>query len=107
MFERSTGIAVSIEERSTNMASVFKRVQKIATHQLGVEEDKVVPTASFVDDLNADSLDLVELIRGMEEEFGSDLKRLGQEFEIPDEDAEKIVTVGDAIEYLKDKGDED
>jgi acyl carrier protein len=71
--------------------------------QLGVEEDQVVPSASFVDDLNADSLDLVELIMSLEEEFSKD----GKPLEITDEDAEKIVTVQDAIDYLKDLGIED
>jgi acyl carrier protein len=71
--------------------------------QLGVEESQVVPNASFVDDLNADSLDLVELIMSMEEEFSKD----GQALEISDEDAEKIATVQDAIDYLKDLGIED
>ncbi len=85
------------------MATVFERVRKIIVDQLGVEESQVVPNASFVDDLNADSLDLVELIMSMEEEFSKD----GQALEISDEDAEKIVTVQDAIDYLKDLGIED
>ena len=85
------------------MATVFERVRKIIVEQLGVEEDQVVPNASFVDDLNADSLDLVELIMSMEEEFSKD----GNALEISDEDAEKIVTVQDAIDYLKDLGIED
>ncbi len=85
------------------MATVFERVRKLIVEQLGVEEDQVVPTASFVDDLNADSLDLVELIMSMEEEFSKD----GQTLEISDEDAEKIVTVQDAVDYLKDLGIED
>ena len=76
------------------MATVFERVRKIIVEQLGVEEDEVTPTASFVDDLNADSLDLVELIMSMEEEF---------DVEIPDQDAEKIATVGDAVAYIEDK----
>lgn len=67
------------------------RLRKIVVEQLGVEESKVVPSASFVEDLNADSLDLVELIMSLEEEFG---------IEIPDEDAEKIITFGDALNYL-------
>ena len=67
------------------------RVTKIVVDQLGVEESEVVPTASFVEDLNADSLDLVELIMSIEESFG---------IEISDEDAEKIVTVQDAIDYI-------
>jgi acyl carrier protein len=83
--------------------TVFERVRKIIVEQLGVEEDEVVPTASFVDDLNADSLDLVELIMTMEEEFGSD----DNPVEISDEDAEKIVTVQDAVDYIKDRGIDD
>jgi acyl carrier protein len=83
--------------------TVYERVRKIIVEQLGVEEDEVVPTASFVDDLNADSLDLVELIMTMEEEFGSD----DNPVEISDEDAEKIVTVQDAVDYIKDRGIDD
>ncbi len=85
------------------MATVFERVRKLIVEQLGVEEGQVVPSASFVDDLNADSLDLVELIMSMEEEFSKD----GATLEISDEDAEKIVTVQDAVDYLKDLGIED
>lgn len=70
--------------------SVEDKVKKIITEKLGVDLVEVVPEASFVDDLGADSLDLVELIMSMEEEFDID---------IPDEDAEKILTVKDAIEY--------
>jgi len=85
------------------VATVFERVRKIVVDQLGVDEAQVVPSASFVDDLNADSLDLVELIMSMEEEFSKD----GTALEISDEDAEKILTVQDAIDYLKDLGIED
>jgi len=85
------------------MPTVFDRIKKIVVDQLGVEEKEVVPTASFVDDLGADSLDLVELIMSLEEEFGSP----DQKVEIPDEDAEKIVTVQDAIDYLRDHGIKD
>ncbi len=85
------------------MATAFERLRKIIVDQLGVEEEQVVPNASFVDDLNADSLDLVELIMSMEEEFGKD----GKALEISYEDAEKIVTVQDAVDYLKDLGIED
>jgi len=85
------------------VATTFERVRKLNVEQLGVDEDQVVPSASFVDDLNADSLDLVELIMSMEEEFSKDAKSV----EISDEDAEKIVTVQDAIDYLKDHGIED
>jgi acyl carrier protein len=83
--------------------TVFERVRKIIVEQLGVDEEEVVPTASFVDDLNADSLDLVELIMTMEEEFGSE----DNPVEISDEDAEKIVTVQDAVDYIKDRGIDD
>ncbi|MFL2635763.1 MAG: acyl carrier protein [Tepidiformaceae bacterium] len=84
------------------MPSTFERVCAIVVEQLGVEESEVSPSASFVDDLNADSLDLVELIMSLEEEFSGDT-----EIEISDEDAEKIVTVQDAIDYLQDHGIED
>ncbi len=74
-------------------ADVYDRMKKIIVEQLGVEETDVTPTASFVEDLNADSLDLVELIMSLEEEFN---------LEISDEDAEKIHTVGDALEYVQE-----
>ena len=85
------------------MATVFEKIRGLIVEQLGVEENQVVPSASFVDDLNADSLDLVELIMSMEEEFSKD----GTTLEISDEDAEKIMTVQDAVDYLKDLGIED
>ena len=82
------------------MATILERVGKIVVEQLGVEEKEVVPTANFVDDLGADSLDLVELIMALEEEFSTPARKI----EIPDEDAEKIVTVQDAVDYIKDLG---
>ena len=85
------------------MATIFERVKKIAVDQLGVEDNEVVPGASFVDDLGADSLDLVELIMSLEEEFSSPSNKV----EIPDEDAEKIGTIQDVISFLKDLGIED
>ena len=85
------------------MASVFERVRDLVTEQLGEEEDEVVLGASFIDDLNADSLDLVELIMSFEEEFSTDENSL----EISDEDAEKIRSVQDAVDFLKDAGVED
>ncbi len=85
------------------MATVFDRVKKIVVEQLGAEEKDVVATASFVDDLGADSLDLVEMIMAMEEEFSTP----AQKVEIPDEDAEKIATVQDAVDYIKDQGIQD
>lgn len=85
------------------MATVFDRLKKIIVDQLGVDDDQVTPGVSFVDDLNADSLDLVELIMAMEEEF-SDSDR---QIRIPDKDAEEIKTVQDAIDYMKELGIED
>jgi len=85
------------------VATVFERLKKIIIDQLGVEEEQVVPSASFVDDLNADSLDLVELVMAMEDEFSDDNRKI----QIPDEDAEKIITVQDAIDYIKELGIED
>jgi acyl carrier protein len=82
------------KEVGKSMAAVEDRIKKIIAEQLGVEEEDVVPEASFVDDLGADSLDTVELVMAFEEEF---------DIEIPDEDAEKILTVGRAIEYIKEK----
>ncbi len=84
------------------MASIFERVRAIVVEQLGVDEPAVLPAASFVDDLEADSLDLVELIMSLEEEFSGAVQ-----LEINDEDAEKIVTVQDAVDYLQDHGIED
>ncbi len=73
---------------------IFSKVKEIVVEQLGVDEEDVTPDASFIDDLGADSLDIVELIMAFEEEF---------DIEIPDEDAEKITTVGEAIEYIESK----
>ena len=85
------------------MATIFERIKKIVVEQLGVTDEEVVPSAGFVDDLGADSLDLVELIMSLEEEFSNPSRKI----EIPDEDAEKIVTIQDAIDYLIDLGVED
>ncbi len=85
------------------MPTVFERVKKIVVEQLGVEEEEVVPSANFVDDLGADSLDLVELVMSLEEQFSQE----GQKVEIPDEDAEKIATVQDAVDYIHDRGVKD
>lgn len=75
------------------MASVDERVKSIIVEQLGVEESQVTDSAKFVEDLGADSLDTVELVMALEEEFS---------IEIPDEDAEKIATVGDAVSYISE-----
>jgi acyl carrier protein len=85
------------------VATVLERVKKIVVEQLGVDEKDVVPTARFVDDLGADSLDLVELIMSLEEEFSNSTTKI----EIPDEDAEKIVTVQNAVDYITDLGVKD
>jgi len=82
------------------VATVFEKIKAIVVEQLGVEEKDVMPTASFVEDLGADSLDLVELIMSLEETFTTTERKV----EIPDEAAEKIVTIQDAIDYLKDQG---
>jgi len=82
------------------LATVLERVRKIIVEQLGVEENDVNPQTAFVEDLNADSLDLVELIMAMEEEFSKE----GKTMEISDEDAEKIVTVQDAVNYIIEQG---
>ena len=76
------------------MAVDFEKIKKIVVDQLGVDESEVTPMASFVDDLCADSLDTVELVMALEEEFG---------IEIPDEDAEKLLTVEDVIKYIEAK----
>lgn len=76
------------------MSDVAERVKKIVIEHLGVEEGKVTDTASFIDDLGADSLDTVELVMAFEEEFG---------IEIPDDAAEKILTVKDAIDFISSK----
>lgn len=85
------------------MATLFDRVKSIIVEQFGVEEAEVTMEASFADDLNADSLDLVELVMAFEEQFGNESNPL----EIPDEDAEKLLSVKDAVEYLKEHGFED
>ena len=72
---------------------VFDRVKEIIVEQLGVAENSVTAESSFIDDLGADSLDIVELVMALEEEF---------DIEIPDTDAEKVVTVGDVVEYIKE-----
>lgn len=76
------------------MSNAEEKVKKIICEQLGVNDDQVTPEAKFVEDLGADSLDTVELVMALEEEF---------ETEIPDEEAEKILTVGDAINYIRDR----
>jgi acyl carrier protein len=76
------------------LMAVEDKIKSIIAEQLGVKPEEVTPEASFIDDLGADSLDTVELIMALEEEFG---------IEIPDEDAEKMTTVGDAVKYINEK----
>lgn len=87
-----------IEYMSLQRNEIETRVKKIVVEQLGVKEDEVTVDASFVDDLGADSLDTVELVMALEEEF---------ETEIPDEDAEKIITIKDAVNYIVDRMEKD
>jgi acyl carrier protein len=82
------------EHRRNKLMPVAEKVKQIIVEQLGVDENQVEPSASFVDDLGADSLDIVELVMAFEEAFSLD---------IPDEDAEKIKTVKDAIDYIESK----
>ena len=85
------------------MATVYERLKKIIVKLLGVKEEEITPSSSFVDDLDADSLDLVELIMAIEEEFSTSSLKVA----IPDEVGDKIVTVQDAIDYLKGLGIKD
>jgi acyl carrier protein len=87
----SAGCNVKLLEEESEMSTIEERVKKIVVEQLGVKEEEVSSESSFVDDLGADSLDTVELVMALEEEF---------ETEIPDEDAEKITTVKQATDYI-------
>jgi acyl carrier protein len=91
--ERIARASQKLKRRKLPMSETADRVKKIVVEHLGVEPDKVTEDASFIDDLGADSLDIVELVMAFEEEFG---------VEIPDDAAEKIVTVKDAITYIKE-----
>ena len=82
------------------MATVFEILKKVIVEQLDVKEEEITPEVSFAEDLNADSLDLIEFITAVEEEFSQPGRRL----EISDEDAEKIIIVQDALDYLYDHG---
>jgi len=91
MMRDARRVVISILGGRTKMSSIEERVKKIVIEQLGVKEEEVTNEASFVDDLGADSLDTVELVMALEEEF---------ECEIPDEEAEKITTVQQAVDYI-------
>lgn len=91
-----------IQERSI-MADMYERVKHIVVEHLGVEENQVTPNASFTDDLNADSLDLVEMVMAIEEEFAGTHGKM----DITDDDAARLKTVQDVMDYLKDRGVED
>ena len=84
----------NVAKKGYIMSEIADKVKKIVVEQLGVNEDQVTPEAKFIEDLGADSLDQVELVMALEEQFGA---------EIPDEDAEKLTTVGDAIKYIESK----
>lgn len=86
---------MEIEKQEAKVAALNPKIKDIIVEQLGVDPEKVKSEASFIDDLGADSLDIVELVMAMEEEF---------DLEIPDEDAEKLKTVSDVQEYLGKKG---
>ena len=85
------------------MATVYERIKRVVEDRLGVAESQLVPEASFTEDLNADSLDLVELIMALEEEFNDG----GQPLQISDEDAEKIRTIQATVDFIKSKGIKD
>ena len=85
------------------MNRVYDRVKKVIVEQLGVDESEVMPEASFSDDLNADSLDLVELVMALEEEFSNGERSL----EIPDQDAQRMQKVQDVLDYIREHGIED
>jgi acyl carrier protein len=92
--ERRAGAGAG-EREEVGVASVYERVRSIVAERLGVDEEKVTIDAEFIGDLNADSLDLVEVIMAMEQEFG---------LEIKDEEAENIRTVADAVQYIEEQG---
>lgn len=82
------------------MSTIFERLKGVVMERLGVDEDQVVPTASFIRDLNADSIELVELVMAIEDKFSNSSRKI----EIPDEDLEKLVTIQDAVDYLEGLG---
>ena len=86
--------------RSSKLASIFERLKGVVMERLGVDEDQVIPTASFVRDLNADSIELIELVMSIEDEFSSSSHKIV----IPDEELERLATIQDVVSYLGDLG---
>ena len=82
------------------MATIFERLKRVVMERLGVDEDQVVPTASFVQDLNADSIELIELVMSLEDEFSNSSHKI----EIPDEELGKLATIQDVVNYLRGLG---
>ena len=82
------------------MATIFERLKRVVVERLGVDEDQVVPTASFIQDLNADSIELVELVMSVEDEFSDSSRKV----EIPDQELEELATVQDVVNYLRGLG---
>lgn len=82
------------------MATIFERLKRVVVERLGVDSDQVVPAASFIRDLNADSIELVELVMSVEDEFSNS----SREVEIPDEELERLATVQDVVNYLRGLG---
>jgi len=86
--------------RSSKLATIFERLKGVVMERLGVDEDQVIPTASFVRDLNADSIELIELVMSIEDEFSSSSHKIV----IPDEELERLATIQDVVSYLGDLG---
>jgi len=82
------------------VATIFERLKRVVMERLGVDEDQVAPTASFIQDLNADSIELVELVMAIEDEFSNSSRKI----EIPDEALEKLATIQDVVSYLRGLG---
>jgi acyl carrier protein len=86
--------------RSSKLATIFERLKRVVMERLGVDEDQVVPTASFIRDLNADSIELIELVMSIEDEFSNSSHKIV----IPDEELERLATIQDVVSYLRGLG---
>jgi acyl carrier protein len=86
--------------RSSKLATIFERLKRVVMERLGVDEDQVVPTASFIRDLNADSIELIELVMSIEDEFSNSSHKVV----IPDEELERLATIQDVVRYLRGLG---